>query len=445
MSQIEVTVDGIKYPSQKDAVRSLGISYDTIRNRMKYYNEDFNTALDSIRNRDNSINYGTECYDHEGRYFCSIKSMCDYHGVKFPTFLRRKHAGYSLKDCLDPVVSYTEKGSHNLVGKSQRQKNGHTATIIDYANYTDITIQWDDGQTQKISGVLLTSFDKGTLIKRTEKAPNAGIQIADGSGNTFKSKAELCKHYNISKNVFDRDLKRGLSVQEAIDRQLNPSGIKYNGKLYPSFKALGKALGISGQRIKTAVNKGFTIEEILQYAKEGIRIVEPTYDHLGNKYASKEHMCKCYKKEYWMFCSALKGGATLEEALEGNGPKSKYYKSRIGIWENNVCGLKIKITKVYAPRDIDVEFEDGTSIKHINTHIPRNRLFRLKHPTLFPFNENRTNRCRTGTFGSFITKYISSTSDYSKAYYECECTICGQKRVMTPQQMMEHGRSCPKQ
>lgn len=144
---------------------------------------------------------------------------------------------------------------------------------------------------------------KGCRLKRCK----------DHLGNTFNSFEEMCKTYNKSKYTVSKRLERGMSLKDALTKEVAPKIYKdHLGNEYNSFREMCKAFNKRDILVQYRLKQGWSLEKALTYE---VRAHEECYDHLGNQYKSFSEMCRAYGKYSETVKDRLEKGWSLEEAL----------------------------------------------------------------------------------------------------------------------------------
>lgn len=187
------------------------------------------------------------------------------------------------------------------------------------------------------------------------------IKSVDHLGNSFKSKAAMCKYYGVSVGDYYRRLNqgysleeilegrikrrptkagytmseirsfaaqsgisvyvlwkrlsKGMSVDEAIDMGCKSSKLAvvgHDGVEYPSISAYCRVYGMKPYVFRHWRDRGLTAQEIYDLVKER---EEQVIDHEGVKYVSIKAMCDAWGVDYQFYRKKLLEGCTKEEIL----------------------------------------------------------------------------------------------------------------------------------
>ena len=158
----------------------------------------------------------TECTDHLGNHFSSIRNMCKAHDIPYNTYMYRIKSGYRIEDALskEPV----------------REKYSKSRTCV-----------------------------------------------KDYKGKSFKNMTAMCKYYGISLTLFMKRRERGKTLEEALKPVKIYKD--HLGNTYPSLKALGIKYKIRPSVIKHRLENGYSLEETLTKDKRYFK-PKKVKDHL---------------------------------------------------------------------------------------------------------------------------------------------------------------------
>ena len=152
------------------------------------------------------------------------------------------------------------------------------------------------------------------------KQRNSSNKVTDHLGNVYLSVSEMCKAYNISRDVFDHRIKRGWSVKDSLTIQLTEKRetdkvFDHLGNEYQTIQEMCKAYNISIENYNYRRNKqNWSLKDTLTKRKRQHSCI--IQDHLGNEYKSNKEMCKAYNISFSAFCKRYyKLGWSLKDAL----------------------------------------------------------------------------------------------------------------------------------
>lgn len=143
-----------------------------------------------------------------------------------------------------------------------------------------------------------------------------GIKV-NYKGVEYSSIKSLCETYKISYAMVSQRLKKGLSVEEAINTPLkehrNGIPVMYKGKKYPSIRNLANSKNIPYHVVQMRVKKGMDIETAVD---------TPVGELMGNEiefkgkiYPSFSKLCKEFKIPSSIVLSRLNMQWSLNKAL----------------------------------------------------------------------------------------------------------------------------------
>jgi hypothetical protein len=263
--------------------------------KLVYSNEDTNYFLcnidgnEEVLSRDElreykilakACNRAIVCEDHLGNMFSSLKDMCEYHGVKLPTYLGRIKNGLSIEEALNPKKYFDHHGKEyrSLASMCKHYK-------IDPSTYKD----------RRRRGYSVEE----SLKKRTKKVEHTKEvpKVYDHLGNEFNSVKEMCMHYKVPVKTFRQRVRRNLSLEESLLGEA-PKVIDHLGNRFNSAVDMCKYHNIDYSTYQGRVSNGWSIEDSLTLPYGGKRKVKIRYrDENGNEFHTKSEVREYYKVE----------------------------------------------------------------------------------------------------------------------------------------------------
>lgn len=166
-----------------------------------------------------------------------------------------------------------------------------------------------------------------------------GKQSKDHLGNEFSSIEEMCKYWNINRQTYDRRIRAGYSLSEALTIPvIKKVKHKYYKKKHDKFKGinigtgkivkdhLGNTFNTVGEMCKAHGVSTYTFYHRREAGKSLSEQLTPgrlilgykgvtSYDHLGNKFRSISAMCREYNIERVVYLARIRNGWDKERAL----------------------------------------------------------------------------------------------------------------------------------
>ena len=328
------------------------------------------------------------------------------------------------------------------VGEINTANNGQNITIIAYRSYKDIDIQFEDG----------------TLVTSKEYKSFKNGEIKNPNYNPYKSRVG---ETNIAKNGQKMNI---ISYRSCNDISVQfEDGTLVTNKSYKSFKRgniknpnfYNKFLGESniannGQKMTIVAYRGcndidiqfedgtiVTNRRYESFKRGGIG--NPNYNpyesrlgEVGSNNAGQKMTIIAYRSFNDIDIQFEDGTVVINKDYtvfkSGNIRNSNFYNKLLG--ETNIAtnGQKMAIISYRSAIDIDVQFEDGTIAT--NKSYANFKKGCISHPAI-------------------DTKYRGIIKDHKllglayklgdkSVYYYCECTKCGKKDILSPQQILSH-------
>ena len=135
----------------------------------------------------------------------------------------------------------------------------------------------------------------------------------DHLGNKYSSLKDMCAFYGISVSTYKARIKRGWSVQDALEKPLTKYSCRdYLGNEFASKKAMCDAYNIDYRVFQARIkNENWSLEKALTTPVRDDSCV----DHLGNKFNSISDMCSFYKIDPSCYKKRIRSGWSVENAL----------------------------------------------------------------------------------------------------------------------------------
>lgn len=156
------------------------------------------------------------------------------------------------------------------------------------------------------------ALNKGRI---TERMGKKGVSCVDHHGNTFATKKDMCTHYGIDRTTFNARIKKGWTIEKALTTPLRKKKIQdHNGVCYESLELMCEEYHITKEVYVLRETKGYTLKERL-CGIAGQSVV----DDKGYRYDTLDEMCTMYGINKSTFRTRKRRGASLKECLYGVG------------------------------------------------------------------------------------------------------------------------------
>lgn len=159
-----------------------------------------------------------------------------------------------------------------------------------------------------------TRIGLGWPIEKALTTPVRRLRLRlnqDHLGNTFNSKAEMCKHWRISIDEFNKRVKAGWTLQEALETQVSKAK-DHLGNTFKNVVDMCKYWDIGVGTYRNRINAGYSIEKALTTPSGKLRKCK---DPNGTEFTSFKAMCKHYGVYSKTVQSRLDKGEQLSDAL----------------------------------------------------------------------------------------------------------------------------------
>ena len=250
--------------------------------------------------------------DHLGNTFPSHSKLCEYWGISLHSYFNRKALGWPIKRIIEEPVKAISPSHHGrYAGCTDHEGNS-------YSSQREMCRHWNVSE-----DLFIHRTKRGWTVEQalTHKKGEGRRPAVDHLGNTYPTVTEMCKHWDISTGVYEYRRIMGYSIEEALT--LPPNTRKttkfeckdHLGNSYPTIGKMCIHYGIGRDVYRARLRNGHTLQYALtEPVKPSPR--KPSTDHLGNTYDTQKAMCDHYGLSVTVFTSRLtKYKGDLKKAL----------------------------------------------------------------------------------------------------------------------------------
>lgn len=331
------------------------------------------------------------------------------------------------------------KAEQKWIGQSFKQKNGYIATVIDYENSKNVTIQFNDEEKTIRTGIRAELVKKGIIgLKPTVLSVKTGERYLQNCGKwltviEIKTGHDVTVQFDDGKILYHKysnDITRGLVRHPDVSfKSYGEHLVDHLGNVYSTQKEMCEKYNIPLHTYRSRRRKGWKKKDALETP---VCTHELVVDHLGNTFISKEEMYKHYNIKESCYRERLARGWTQEKALTTPTMPQTKKGQAIGQTYKQRCGLSLTIIEYKASGDRKsyiAEFDD------INKTRVKNSLDHIKHRSVGHSDLNFHNQTRNfygfKTFG--VPQIMGEDTFYKAVFIET-----GEEFCMTPYMMMEY-------
>ena len=198
---------GNNYKSLSEMARAYNLSASILNNRLDRGMSLEDALTTPIKQHGGSD--GTECFDHLGNKYSSLKARANAYG-KHPNVVRNRLAnGFTLEEALtiDTGAAHLFKPVTDHLGN----KFPNCKAMCDHY-HIKVTTFYGRLYHMSLEQALTTPVKYDTYRKYK--------QCRDHLGNLYRSKGDLCEHYGISYWTLTARLKRGMPLEEALTKKV---------------------------------------------------------------------------------------------------------------------------------------------------------------------------------------------------------------------------------
>lgn len=260
------------------------------------------------------------------------------------------------------------------IGETQMATCGYMMTIVRYRSYEDIDVRFDDPDQTYVYHKNYRSFKDGTIGFPDFYKKRIGERAMSNNGQWMTIVA-----YRKSSDI-DIEFEDGTLVCH---------------KSYDNFTKGNIAIPVSHIGEKTSCGNGLVVEII---AYRGCNDIDVQY---SNGLVERN-------RSYYDFRHQI------------SPKKIPQYKDAVGMIVTASSGIRVKLLRYRISKDVDLQFEDGTTIEHTNYMGFTGKSLKLPQ--------------KDGKFHGVKVKKIFCDED--NVYYDCTFPD-GTKDLLTPQEIME--------
>ena len=244
------------------------------------------------------------CKDHLGNIYKTKTEMCNAWGISLSTYMFRISSGYSVKEALTTPL----KPMNATLCKD------HLGNI--YKTKTEMCRAWGITYTSTLDIRLARGLSlEEALTYDSKNAYNIAKPCTDHLGNVFDSENSMCQTWGVSRTAYRNALAKGYSSGEALFNALvktrNHVCQDHLGTIYKSEAEMCRHWGVSCNAYEKRRKRGFSVEKALTYSNDRFAC----QDHLGNTYKNHRELCKHWGISIATFRARISRGYSLEEAL----------------------------------------------------------------------------------------------------------------------------------
>jgi hypothetical protein len=282
----EYTVEGIKYPNLDalaEAYKEKGVTLNSVYKR--YQRGDRGDDLIPEKKRKSYIQPIEESkpwFTIGGIKYKSEADACRKLDVKYGTYKKRQRLGWTKEEAIGletrtkaktrlPVVELAETEEGELTtqseGKIKIAKKGNKRKSLiafdkTYKNVKQLADAFDMRYSLVYNRIYYSDYTPEEAVTKEKK----GIKITL-NGKKFSSMVEAAEYYNINVETAARRLRDNASVEQAfgLETYRTSNTVEYNGKVYPSKKALIADLGLGSSQLYRLLSRtGMSLEKAIE-------------------------------------------------------------------------------------------------------------------------------------------------------------------------------------
>lgn len=284
-------IEGKEYPNLRLVANEYGLNENTLYQR--FHRGKRGDELIPLKKRKNyikpikQINYR---YEVEGKRFKTYDELSKYYGVKVVTIRTRLKRGLSLEEALGVAKIPDLRYKKNNLKKSKRSAKD-VDLVVDGVKYDSIS------QLAKSFGIADITLRKRicenwmspeeavkTPLKKNISKPED--LVVDGI--KYESYSQLAKSFGLKPYIVTQRINEyGYTAEEAVKKPLKGKKINVQGKDFNSIAEASRHFNKSAATVQSNLKRGLTVDEAMGFKKRRTSR-NVLYDWKGKEYTIKE-------------------------------------------------------------------------------------------------------------------------------------------------------------
>lgn len=232
------------------------------------------------------------CRDHLGNEYPSVPDMCQAYGIPPSTYANRLSRGWTIEQALTvPTNGNGPKVNPRRTRKAVDHLGQEFVSISEMCRHwgLDEKVYWSRRRIMKwpLEKILTEQ------VRNPRDTANA-VHATDHEGRTFRSISEMCRHWKIGLSTYRERRKRGWNVERALtgkETNINTDAVPctdHLGNKYPSKNAMCRAYGITRYCYESRIGLGWTQADAL--TQRHVINAKPCQDHTGKQFPASVYM-----------------------------------------------------------------------------------------------------------------------------------------------------------
>ena len=217
---------------------------------------------------------------YKGVEYYSLAGLCREFGLVYQTVWARLDKGMTLEQAIDTPLK-----RHNNVPIIYKGK--------EYDNVKALCIKKNLNP-----GTIYLRLRQGMTLEQAIDTPIKSVESVKFNGVTYSSLKALCEEFGVSYDSIRRRLfQHGMTLEEALSKPIKESScipVSYKGRKYKSIKSLCLSTGANYKTVRKRLKRGMTIEEAIDTPKGQINPIRFN----GVTYSSLVDLCKKFEISY---------------------------------------------------------------------------------------------------------------------------------------------------
>lgn len=329
-----------KYESKTKGVKDAdGRLFCCLSVMLEYYKV---TELDYLKRLESGVSLAgtlaepSKCYnykvyrDADENCFASLDDMCAIYNIDKYLYLKRRYLKWSVESALSSdggtncYGRYISRNREDMVSFNERRREAkaHSDSFISSVDIESLDAMYTKLRREDRKEMLHRKrygdsyFQCDKFCEGTDGSYRKSC--VDFNGKEFPSITEMCSFHGVGIDTFYHRKNSGRTLRECLysgrltDLESYKKVIDHTGKVFSTKKEMCEYWGISYGTYCSRVKRGMPLEDALTTSTSSRFAVK---DHLGNEFSSINKMCEYYGVKFVTYQQRIHNGWGIEKAL----------------------------------------------------------------------------------------------------------------------------------
>jgi hypothetical protein len=261
LKEISIKINDKEYSNLKEAAYAHRINYKKFQCRIRKLGWTPEQAAELVPRPISYPKASAKKIWFRGKQYNSHKELSKLFNISYSVFQGRLNKGRSVEEALDLI-------KRKIIWARSRSieiNNKYFDTLTDACNYYGLKLPTVAGRLNRYGWSIEQAFEIDVAPKTVRE-----IKIKINKQN-FQRASDAARHYGIKPYVLTKRLRKGWSIEEALELKKRPPRKSHNstpvvvhGKQYQSIKEASLVCKIHYDRVRDRMHRGWTLEEALE-------------------------------------------------------------------------------------------------------------------------------------------------------------------------------------